>query len=305
MRVERFALAQRPVSCQRTMHDGTPSRTAYRVALRRAAHQVFDQPVVFSDPLALRIIGLANADRRTLELSELRAPARPSSVSLRAFLVARSRFAEDAVHAAYGLGVRQYVLLGAGLDTFAYRNPHPDLRVFEVDHPATQEWKLDLLQRNSIAVPASVTHVAVDFQRDSLSDRLAATGFRTDQPAIFGWLGVVPYLSHAGFSATLDFLSACAPGSSLVLDYGLPRDALPFLEQLAFDSLAARVAAAGEPFQLFFNPEELHGDLRRRGWQVQEDLAREDINDRYFAEGKLRCLGSGPHLLRALLESRG
>ena len=286
------------------MHDGTPSRTAYRVALRRAAHQVFDQPVVFADPLALKILGLANADRRTLEHSELRAPARPGSVSLRAFLVARSRFAEDALHAAYDLGVRQYVLLGAGLDTFAYRNPRADLRVFEVDHPATQAWKLDLLQANDIAVPASMAHVPVDFHQDSLAERLAAIGFQQDQPAVFAWLGVVPYLSHAGFSATLEYLSTCAPGSIVILDYGLPRDALPFLEQLAFDSLAARVAAAGEPFQLFFTPAELHADLQSRGWMVEDDLDRDSINLRYFAEGKLRCLGTGPHLLRARLAAR-
>lgn len=283
------------------MHDGTPSRTAYRVALRRAAHQVFDQPVVFDDPLALRILGLADASRRTLEQSELRAPARPGSVSLRAFLVARSRFAEDALHTAYSQGVRQYVLLGAGLDTFAYRNPYPDLRVFEVDHPATQAWKLDLLAENGIAVPPQTAHVAVDFQCDSLEDRLDATGFRRDQPAVFAWLGVVPYLSHAGFSATLDYLSACAPGSLLVLDYGVPRDSLPFMEQLAFDSLAARVAAAGEPFHLFFKPSDLHAVLHGRGWQVEEDLHRDSMNTRYFAEGKLRCLGSGAHLLRARL----
>ena len=286
------------------MHEGTPSRTAYRVALRRAAHQVFDQPIVFADPLALRILGLANADRRTLEQSELRAPARPGSVSLRAFLVARSCFAEDALHAAYALGVRQYVLLGAGLDTFAYRNPHSDLRVFEVDHPATQEWKLQLLRANSIAVPASVTHVSTDFQRDSLAERLALTGFRPDQPAVFGWLGVVTYLSHEGFSATLDFLSACSAGSTLVVDYGLPRDSLPYLEQLAFDSLAARVAAAGEPFQLFFTPDELNEELRTRGWKVEEDLARDDINARYFEHSTLQCLGSGAHLLRAQLGNK-
>ena len=283
------------------MHDGTPSRTAYRVALRRAAHQVFDQPVVFVDPLALQILGLANADRRTLERSELRAPARPGSVSLRAFLVARSRFAEDALHAAHARGVRQYVLLGAGLDTFAYRNPHEDLHVFEVDHPATQAWKLDLLKENNIAVPPSVAHVAVDFQSESLQQRLVSAGFQQDQPATFGWLGVVPYLSHQGFSATFDFLSACAPGSVLVMDYGVPRESLPFLEQLAFDSLAARVAAAGEPFQLFFTPEELHALLRERDWALEEDLGRDGINARYFAEGKLRCLGSGAHLLRARL----
>ena len=281
------------------MRDDTPSRTAYRVALRRAAHQVFDQPVVFSDPLALRILGLANADRRTLEQSELRAPARPGSVSLRAFLVARSCFAEEALRAAFDLGVRQYVLLGAGLDTFAYRNPHADLKVFEVDHPATQAWKLDLLEQNGIAVTAGTTHVAVDFQQDSLEQRLSAAGFRQHQPAVFAWLGVVPYLSPAGFFTTLDYLSGCAVGSVLALDYGLPRSALPALQQLAFDSLAARVAAAGEPFQLFFMPEELGSILHHRGWQVQEDLDRDSINRRYFPTGTLRCLGSGAHLLRA------
>ena len=294
-------MRSRPVSWAAAMHEGIPSRTAYRVALRRAAHQVFDRPIVFPDPLALRILGLANADRRTLDKSELRAPARPGSVSLRAFLVARSRFAEDALHAAYGVGVRQYVLLGAGLDTFAYRNPHPDLRVFEVDHPTTQAWKLDLLQDNNIAAPSSVTYVPVDFQCDLLGERLAVTGFEQTRPAVFAWLGVVPYLSYAGFSATLDYLSGCAPGSLLIADYGLPRDCLPFLEQLAFDSLAARVAAAGEPFQLFFTSAELHAELGRRGWQVKEDLDRAAINARYFAEGKLKCLGSGAHLLQAQL----
>lgn len=285
------------------MHDGAPSRTAYRVALRRAAHQVFDQPVIFVDPLALQILGLARAGRHTLERSELRAPARPGSVSLRAFVVARSRFAEDALQNAYNSGVRQYVLLGAGLDTFAYRNLYPDLTVFEVDHPATQAWKLDLLEEHGIAVPSSVTHVPVDFHTESLRERLASAGFRSDQPAVFAWLGVVPYLTEAGFLTTLDVLSACAENSTLILDYGLPREALPHLEQLAFDSLAARVAAAGEPFQLFFTPVRLHTLLAAQGWRVKEDLDRNGINARYFSEGKLRCLGSGAHLLRATLDA--
>ena len=285
------------------MQQGIPSRTAYRVALRRAAHQVFDHPVVFRDPLALQILGLANADRRTLEQSELRAPDRPGSVSLRAFLVARSRFAEDALQAAYDRGARQYVLLGAGLDTFAYRNPHEPLRVFEVDHPATQAWKLYLLRQHGIVVPSHVAHVPVDFQTDSLEGSLAGSCFRKHEPAVFAWLGVVPYLSRAGFSATLEFLAGCAPGSVLILDYGLPRDALPMLEQLAFDSLAARVASAGEPFQLFFHPAELHGMLGALGWQVCEDLDRDAINARYFTGSKLRCLGSGAHLLLARLGS--
>lgn len=293
-----------PVCCgpwwNRDMLHGKPSRTAQRVALRRAAHQVFDRPVVFPDPLALRILGLSETSN--LQAAGLRAPGRPHSVSLRAFLVARSRFAEDALAAAVrDRGVQQYVLLGAGLDTFAYRNPHEHLSVFEVDHPATQAWKLDLLSQNGIAIPSTARHSAVDFQRDSLRDRLAASSFREDRPAVFAWLGVVPYLTDEGFESTLRFLSGCASGSVLVLDYGLPREALPPLEQLALDSMSARVAAAGEPFQLFFLPDDLHRRLETCGWRVLDDLDRVELNARYFADSNLHVLGSGARLLRAEL----
>jgi methyltransferase (TIGR00027 family) len=282
------------------MVEGTPSGTAYRVALRRAAHQVFDQPIVFADPLALRIVG---ADRKGQAALDLRAPSRPSSVSLRAFLVARSRFAEDTLATAIAAGARQYVLLGAGLDTFAYRNADATLKVFEVDHPDTQRWKLSLLAENGIAVPSTATHVPVDFQHDVLAERLAAAGFDASQPAVFAWLGVVPYLTDEGFTATLRTLSGYAAGSVLVMDYGLPRDSLPELERLAFDSLAARVAAAGEPFRLFFHPEELHARLAGLGWSVRDDLDREGINTRYFSDpsGRLTILGRGGHLLSARL----
>ncbi len=274
------------------------------MALRRAAHQVWDQPLVFDDPLALRILGLAGADPKTLAASDLRAPLRPSSAGLRAFLVARSRFAEDALHAAVQRGgATQYVLLGAGLDTFAYRNPYEHLRVFEVDHPATQAWKHDLLHKNNIVVPQSVRHVRVDFHRDSLGEQLAAAGFDHTQPAVFAWLGVVPYLSDDAFMATLKFLSGCAGRSELILDYGLPRAALTQGEQLAFDSLAARVARAGEPFQIFFMPEQLHETLAKQGWYVVEDLDRDATNARYFggSTGQLRCMGRASHLLHAVL----
>jgi methyltransferase (TIGR00027 family) len=278
------------------MVEGTPSGTAYRVALRRAAHQVFDTPVVFADPLALRILG---ADRKGQAALDLRAPSRPTSVSLRAFLVARSRFAEDTLATAVANGVTQYVLLGAGLDTFAYRNPYPNLRVFEVDHPDTQRWKLSLLADNGIGVPLTATHVAVDFHHDVLAERLAAAGFDATQPAVFAWLGVVPYLTDEGFEATVRTLSTYAPGSVLVMDYGLPRESLPLLERMAFDSMAARVAASGEPFRLFFHPAELHARFAALGWAVIEDLDRDAMNARYFADpsSTLAILGSGGHLL--------
>src|SRR5580658_3273153 len=126
------------------MDQAQPSRTALRVALRRAAHQLYDaQPLVLDDPIAVSILGDTYAEE--LRRTPTR-PDRPFSVGLRAFLVARSRYAEDTVGRAVVQGVTQYVLLGAGLDTFAHRNPYPQLRVFEVDHPATQQWKHELLE---------------------------------------------------------------------------------------------------------------------------------------------------------------
>lgn len=289
------------------MQAGIPSRTAYRVALRRAAHQVVDQPLVFADPLALRILGMDDSSMGA-DAGELRAPRRPHSLALRAFLVARSRFAEDTLRAAVEAttgGQPQYVLLGAGLDTFAYRNPYPGVRVFEVDHPDTQQWKLSLLHAASIPVPPSIVHVPVDFQQQSLAAQLAHAGCDSASPAVFAWLGVVPYLSAEAFADTLGYLSGCAQGSVLVMDYSLPRAALPADEQLAFDSLSARVAAAGEPFQSFFLPDQLHGQLAHSGWHVRDDLNRDAINARYFAgrTDALRCLGTGAHLLAAVLRS--
>src|ERR1700739_4179663 len=135
-----------------------PSRTAWAVALRRAAHQARDEPRVFEDPLALRITGGEWRPRS----------GEPETVSrmFRAFMAARSRYAEDELARAVEAGTRQYVVLGAGLDTFAYRNPHAGLRVFEIDHPATQEWKKQLLGDAGIAVPETANFVPLDFERD-------------------------------------------------------------------------------------------------------------------------------------------
>jgi methyltransferase (TIGR00027 family) len=120
---------------------------------------------------------------------------------MRAHLVARSRYAEDALATAVNRGVRQYVLLGAGLDTFAYRNPYPGLRVFEIDHPATQQWKRGLLARNGIPIPPSLTSVPVDFEQQSLERELISAGFDRAAPAFFSWLGVVPSKAFAQPSA--------------------------------------------------------------------------------------------------------
>lgn len=281
------------------MESAFPSKTALRVALRRAAHQVYDaHPLVLDDPIAVPLLGAGYAEelRRTPTRSD-----RPFSVALRAFMVARSRYAEDNLAQAVARGVTQYVLLGAGLDTFAHRNPFPHLRVFEVDHPATQQWKRGLLQSSDLPVPANLTYAAVDFERESLPERLKATGFDVNAPAFFAWLGVVPYLTLTAFRSTVSFIGSQPAGSGVALDYGQPRSALPFVEQLAHDSIASRVQQAGEPFQLFFTPSEIATEFT--AFRVMEDLGAPEINARYFTDrsDSLRLLGTAVRLLSAWL----
>jgi methyltransferase (TIGR00027 family) len=287
------------------MQPAIPSRTALRVALRRAAHQLYDSPLVFDDPVAVPLLGETYAEqlRRTPTRTD-----RPFSIGMRAHLVARSRYAEDNLAQAVANGVRQYVLLGAGLDTFAHRNPWPQLHVFEVDHPATQAWKRELLRRSATPIPANLTYAPVDFECQSLPGQLQAVGFDAAAPAFFAWLGVVPYLTLPAFRATIAFVAQSArpngtPGktSGIVLDYGQPRSALPFLEQLAHDSLAARVQLAGEPFQLFFTPKEIAAELA--AFPTIEDLGAPEINARYFANrtDQLKLRGSAGRLLSAWL----
>jgi methyltransferase (TIGR00027 family) len=281
------------------MQDARPSRTALRVALRRAAHQLYDaKPLVLEDPIAVPILGNTYAEE--LHRTPTR-PDRPFSVALRAFVVARSRYAEDNLARAVSQGVTQYVLLGAGLDTFAHRNPYPHLRVFEVDHPATQQWKRGLLESSGLSSPANLTYVSVDFECESLPERLYSAGFNSRNPTLFAWLGVVPYLTREAFRSTINLIAAQPHGSGVVLDYSQPRSVLPFLEKLAHDSLAARVQLAGEPFQLFFTPAEIAVELT--AFRNREDLGSSEINVRYFTgrTDNLKALGSAGRLLGAWL----
>ena len=256
------------------MQDGNASVTAERVANRRAAHQVLDHPRVFEDPLALRIVG---ADEESIKnWASLR--------SLRAFMAVRSRYCEDQLAEAFRRGVTQYVILGAGLDTFAYRNPYPEgaLRVFEVDHPATQAWKRDRLREAGIAIPVSVVFAPTDFERNSLREGLQEAGFCTDQMTFFAWLGVTPYLSEEAFEATVRFMASTPRGGGAAFDYAVTPELLTTAEKFVLDFLSNRVAAAGEPFQLFFDPLQLAERLKRAGFQEVEDLGSDEINRRYF-----------------------
>ncbi len=280
------------------MREDSPSATALRVAVRRAAHQLLDNPKVFEDALALSMIGAQEASLLTSAPEQSDTGA---SRHLRAFLAARSRFAEDELAGAIERGTRQYVILGAGLDTFAYRNPYRDLQVFEVDHPATQGWKRRRLEAEGISVPGSLTFVPVDFEKQTFLEALYNAGFKPEGPAFFSWLGVTPYLAKDIVLSTLRLIFSTSAGGGVAFDYALPRSSLGPLQQIAFDALATRVAAAGEPFQGFFDPKELAENLRSIGFRNLEDLDSAKINARYFkdrADG-LRVGGDLAHLMCA------
>lgn len=260
-----------------------PGRTAFRVALRRAAHQLLDRPLVLDDPVAIPILGAETAARLRTDPSAFERG--PADAYLRAFVVVRARCAEQQLEAARAAGVRQYVILGAGLDTFAYRQPAgPPLRIWEVDHPDTQVWKRQLLAAAGIAVPANLAWAAVDFERDSLADRLAGSGFDRSAGAVFAWLGVTMYLTVEAIDATLGYLAqAAGPHGGVTFDYAVDRALLSPLQQAVFDRMAARVEAAGEPWRTTFDPGRLAARVRDLGFTGSEDAGAEALNTRYFA----------------------
>jgi len=157
------------------------------------------------------------------------------------------------------------------------------LRVFEVDHPATQAWKRWLAQESGLPACDGVQSIPVDFERQSLADELAAAGLDAMQPTMFAWLGVVLYLTPAAFRGTVEWIAGFPERSGVVMDYALPRNALPEEEVEGRDLLAARVKSIGEPFQLFFRSERMENELKSAGFGRIEQVDSVDLNARYFA----------------------
>jgi len=279
------------------MEQNQPSRTAQGAAMHRAAHQLVDRPPVFDDPLALKIIG-EEAETELREGRDVRAMT--TSNGLRAFIATRSRFAEDCLAEAMARGVGQYVLLGAGLDTFAYRAIRKGLRVFEVDHPATQAWKRARLSEIRIAPPDWVTYAPVDFERETIREGLARAGFDFASPAMFAWLGVVPYLTREAVTGTLAFVASLAKGSEIVFDYAQTPGKESTEQRAHFDAMAERVAASGEPFRSFFEADALLCDVKALGFSFAENLNAAALNARYFQgrDDGLALRGRG-HLMHA------
>ncbi len=282
------------------MERNSPSLTAYKVAIMRAAHQILDTPKVFEDPLALKIVGNKGDSEIHTKTRKFKQRIRSH---IRAIVVARSKFVEDELGLAIKRGVRQYVILGAGLDTFGYRNPYSssNLRVFEVDHPATQEWKHQHLRAAKIPIPETLIFVPIDFERQSLADQLQEAGFRTDQPTFFSWLGVTMYITRRAMMTTLEYISSSTPsGSGIVFDYMVPPSSQNVLRRLIFQLLARRQVFRGEPWVNFVDPHSLTTDLETIGFTKVEDIGPEEINARFFKDRSDKLMaGNSGHLMNA------
>jgi methyltransferase (TIGR00027 family) len=263
------------------MKENCPSTTAWRVALRRAAHQLLDVPIIFNDPLAMRIVGANSATPP--QSGEDWLAETPLSRVLRASLAARSQFVEDGFRLAAGQGVGQLVVLGAGLDTLAYRNPTLEnrLRIFEVDHPATQAWKRKQLEETGIAIPPHLTFAPIDFESQTLKGGLLEAGFDLNKKTFFSWLGVSMYLSLDAIEGTLRFVASLPSGSGIVFDYMIAPSLLSPTARRVLDGLAQRVSSAGEPFQTFFEPLLLEQTLREMGFTQILDMSPEQLDERY------------------------
>lgn len=283
------------------MEEKQAGITALVTAYARAYHAAHDAPQIFNDFLAGQLFSAEEQEffvDRLAGLLELVAPELAAQHPTREAALAavmqrycapitlsRSRYAEDCLEQAIRQGTDQYVILGAGLDTFAFRHPDlaPRLQVFEVDHPATQELKRQRVVAAGWVLPAHLRLVAVDFGREDLAAALLAAGFNTREPAFFSWLGVSYYLSRQAVETTLRGIAGlAAPGSRLVLDYLDAEALMPGRAGRAVQVMRSIVRQTGEPMKTGFAPAALGKTLGGLGFQLQENLSPADIEARYF-----------------------
>ncbi len=258
-----------------TMSDRNASRTALGTAYMRAAHQLLDaSPHILEDPLAVRLLGPAAVQRISDTTESYQTPQRRA---LRAHVVLRSRFAEDRLAAALQRGVTQYVILGAGFDTFALRRPAwaQLLQILEVDHEATQDMKRSQMAAAGLAMPENAHFATIDFEHETLHDGLQRYPISLDEPTFFSWLGVTMYLNEDAIDGVLQSVAAFPVGSEIVLTFALPPDDV----RSPFDQ---RATCLGEPWISYFEPDALEAKLRDAGFSTVEFLSPSEAEARYF-----------------------
>lgn len=251
--------------------DGQPSLSALTAAAARAAHLIVDdEPVIFADTLAEAMLG----DRAGELIEYHRAHGtHPVLAGARAQVTCRSRYAEDALARGVERGIGQYVLLGAGLDSFAYRSPLAGrVRVYEVDHPATQDYK-----RRVRTAPDTMTFAPADFTRDSLAGALSRAGFDAARPAFVNWLGITMYLDRAAIEAIVSALGGFARGTEIVLDYLLPAGLRDAAGQTYADLVGQALAERGEPWRSAFAPAAMAALLAGHGFRPTRDVGQREM----------------------------
>lgn len=258
-----------------------PSRTAMFAAVSRGLFRMeATPPWVLDDALALVLVGPV-----WQELHDQFNPLFPGQVAResRAAVCARSRYAEDRLAAG---AFTQYVILGAGLDSFAWRRPDllRSVRVFEVDHPASRAWKLERVGDLGLPLGDSQVFVPVDFEAGPLRDALRAAGFDWGQPALFSWTGVAPYLTAQAIESTLCTTAGAAPGSEVVFSYRAEESVLDAVGREFIRIYAPLAASVGEPLQPGWPVVEIERLISRCGLKVVDHPARADLEQRYFAD---------------------
>jgi len=256
------------------MEKNKSSATSLAVASLRAVHQVLDgEPKLLYDPVILQLLGPDFKERLRQDPSPFRSPV---SIGLRSHVLLRSRFAEDCLAAACQRGVHQYILLGAGLDTYAWRQA-PELeklRIFEMDHPATQQQKRQMLDRAGLETPGNLFFTPIDFEHSTIAEALSGQPFDPALPCFISLLGVLVYLSMEAIDAVFDWMISLPAGSEMVLTFTQKREYHP---------LSERAAELGEPWQTFFTPEELKKKLIARGFSCVRVLEPEDACRKYYS----------------------
>jgi methyltransferase (TIGR00027 family) len=258
-----------------------PDSTAVRVSLWRALHVLIDPPPhVLEDEIGLRLVAPDESWRRRPDMDPR------ATSSFRASIVARARFIEDLVVEQAGQGVGQYVILGAGLDTFAQRRPEiaSRLRVFEIDRPGPQAWKRQRLAELGFGIPEWLRLVPVDFESGaSWRERLAEEGFEPQKPAVVASTGVSMYLTREANAATLRQVAAFAPRSTLAMTFLLPPEAADPEVRPALEFAVKGARASGTPFVSFFTPREILSLAREAGFPGVEHVSGATLGERYFA----------------------
>jgi methyltransferase (TIGR00027 family) len=263
------------------VNPGKPSQTAIAAATARAGHlHAYEGAKILADDFALKLAGIAgvSALRETIARWPMQNPARVC-----AYFALRHRFCEDKLQEAIGRGVRQAVLLGAGLDSLALRRPGlaRGIRLIEVDHPDSQHWKLARLAELGLSTPG-VSYVPIDFANENLEQRLLAAGLELDRPVFVSWLGVTQYIERAANDATLGFVSSRPKGSEVVFDFIVRNELLDPEERALSVATAEQSAQRGEPWLTFFDPTELEKHLTALGFRKVERLTPRVAASRYY-----------------------